>query len=122
MCRALLAGLALALPVMLAWAGPGSAQLLPKSTATVCVDANGGLAAPDCRSDKATRPRPGEEVCTCPQGVRAAASVCPDGVSPPDESAAVQEFRRMYLRNRQTLVGANYQGRWLCVPPRTANF
>ena len=122
MSRALLAGAALALPLALNWAAPASAQLLPKSTATVCVDVNGALKAPDCHSNKASRLEPNYDVCTCSQGVRAEASVCPDGVSPPGESAAVQDFRRMYLRNRQTLVGANYQGHWLCVQPRTANF
>lgn len=126
MFRVLFAGAALALPLTLAWAlswaAPASAQLLPKKTATVCVDVNGALKAPDCRTPEASRLKSGYDVCTCSQGVRAEASICPDGTSPPGESAAVQDFRRMYLRNRQTLVGANYQGHWLCVPPRTANF
>jgi len=121
MSRALLAGAALALPLSLNWAAPASAQLLPKQTATVCVDVNGALKSPDCQA-KASRLEPKYDVCTCSHGVRAEASVCPDGVSPPGESAAVQDFRRMYLRNRQTLVGANYKGQWLCVPARTANF
>jgi hypothetical protein len=122
MSRALLAGAALALPLALTWAGTAPAQLLPKQTATVCVDVNGALKAPDCRSPEASRLKPNYDVCTCSKGVRAEASICADGVSPPGESAAVQDFRRMYLRNRQTLVGASYQGQWLCVPPRTANF
>jgi hypothetical protein len=117
MLRALLVGAALAL-----LAAPASAQLLPKATATVCVDVNGGLKAPDCHSQEASRLKPNDDVCLCSKGIRAEASVCPDGVSPPGESAAVANFRRMYLRNRQTLVGANYEGHWLCVLPRTANF
>jgi hypothetical protein len=117
MLRTLLAGAALAL-----LAGTAQAQLLPKETATVCVDVNGALKAPDCHSPEASRLKPNYDVCTCSQGVRAEASVCPGGATPPGESAAVQDFRRQYLRNRQTLVGANYQGHWLCVPPRTANF
>jgi hypothetical protein len=117
MLRALLVGGALAL-----LAQPASAQLLPKETATVCVDVNGGLKAPDCHSQEASRLQRTDDVCVCSKGVRAEASVCPDGASPPGESAAVANFRRMYLRNRQTLVGASYEGHWLCVPPRTANY
>ena len=116
MFRALFAGAALAL-----LAGGASAQLLPKATALVCVDAGGAIRAPDCKAGS-SRTEPAANACTCREGVRAEVSVCAEGSSPPAESAAVQDWRRMYLRNRHTLVGADYKGQWLCVPPHAADF
>jgi hypothetical protein len=51
MLKILLAGAAVAL----VGGGSASAQLLPKETTTVCVDVNGNLKAPDCRSPEASR-------------------------------------------------------------------
>ena len=116
MLKALLAGAILAL-----CAGAAGAQPHPNGTAWVCMDVNGALKGAECRA-QASRLAPNEDVCLCPQGVRAEASVCPQGVEPPGESAAVANFRRMYLRNRQTLVGASYEGRPLCVAPRQSTY
>jgi hypothetical protein len=112
MFRALLAGAALALV-----AGAAGAQPHLNPTTWMCMDVNGSLRGADCKA-KASRLAPNEDICLCSQGVRVQVSNCPEGVSPPGESAAVASFRRQYLRNRQTLVGAMYEGQPLCVIPR----
>lgn len=114
MFRALLAGAALALV-----AGAASAQPHPNPTIWMCMDVNGALRGADCKA-QASRLAPNEDICLCSKGVRVQLSICPDGVTPPAESAAVADFRRQYQRNRRTLVGASYQGRPMCVLPRQA--
>lgn len=117
MFRSLFAGAVLAA----ALAGGAAAQPHPNATTWVCMDVNGALKGADCRAQP-SRLAPNEDICICSQGVRAQASVCPKDVEPPGESAAVANFRRMYLRNRQTLVGASYQGQPLCVLPRQPTY
>jgi hypothetical protein len=114
MFRALLAGALLAVS-----AGAAVAQPHPNATTTICLDVNGNMRAADCKA-QASRLAPNTDVCLCREGVRAEASICPDGVQPPAESAALNNFRRQYLRNRHTLVDATFEGKPMCVLPRQA--
>jgi hypothetical protein len=112
MFKALLAGVALTISAAAAHAQPETA-----TRTAVCVDVNGALKAAECRA-QASRLQPREDICLCPRGNRVEASICPPGVSPPPESLAVARARNQILRNRHTLIGATFEGRPLCVPPR----
>lgn len=113
MLRSLLVGAVLAL-------GAGAAHAQPESAAQtmVCVDVNGALRPADCRA-QASRLQNREDICLCSGGGRQVeASICPPGTSPPGESLAVAKARNQLLRSQSTLVGATFEGRPLCVPPR----
>lgn len=113
MFRALLAGAALAI----AAAGAAGAQPESRTRTTVCVDVNGALRAAQCRGQP-SRLEQREDICLCPRGQRVEASICPPGVAPPSESLAVAKARTQVLRHQPSLVGATFEGRALCVPPR----
>ncbi|CAN7245231.1 hypothetical protein LJR219_001000 [Phenylobacterium sp. LjRoot219] len=112
MLRSLLAGAVLALCAGAAYAQPESA-----AQTKVCVDVNGALRPADCHG-QASRLETREDICLCSGGGRqVAASICPPGVAPPGESLAVAKARNQLLRSQDTLVGATFEGRPLCVPP-----
>jgi hypothetical protein len=112
MFKALLAGAALTLS-----AGAAHAQPETAARTAVCIDVNGALKAAECRAQP-SRLEAREDICLCPSGNRVEASVCPPGVAPPPESLAVARARSQILRNRHTLVGATFEGKPLCAPPR----
>jgi hypothetical protein len=113
MFKALLAGAALAITA----AAAASAQPETAARTMVCVDVNGALLAADCRAQP-SRLEAREDICLCPRGNRVEASVCPPGVPPPAESLPIARARRLILRDRGSLVGANFEGQPLCVAPR----
>jgi hypothetical protein len=114
MFRVLSVGAALALAASAAAAQPMTNR---PNLAIVCVDVNGELKAPVCRQMQATRIAPTEDSCTCVRGLRVEASVCPPGVAAPPDSLAVNRARNDILRRQQSLVGATWEGRPLCVEP-----
>ena len=85
--------------------------------ATVCVDVNGELRPPSCRQLQTTRIAPTADSCVCPRGDQVEASVCPPGVAAPPDSLDVNRARHEVLRHQQSLVGAMWRGRPLCVAP-----
>ena len=87
----------------------------PEVTA-VCLDAAGARSPPVCQTP-AGRLQPAESSCICPRGVRIEAPVCPAGVSPPPESAALKAARRTASADG-TLVGDEFEGRPMCERPR----
>ena len=113
MLKAILTGLALLAPTAAA-AAPATQ---PNETIAVCVDVNGALLASDCRA-QASRLDTRQDICSCPRGVRTEASYCPANVKPPPESLAVARARRDVLRKQESLVGATFEGRPLCVERR----
>lgn len=113
MLRSLLVAAALALSAAAAHAQPESA-----AQTRVCVDVNGALRPADCHA-QASRLETRQDICLCTGGGRQVeVSICPPGVSPPGESLAVAKARNEALRSRDSLVGATFEGRPLCVAPR----
>ena len=114
MFRTLIAGAALFLAT-----GAASAQPMTNrpAIAMVCVDVNGELRPPSCRQLQTTRVAPTADSCVCPRGEQVEASVCPQGVAAPPDSLDVNRARNDILRHQQSLVGATWQGRPLCVAP-----
>ncbi|HEY8616370.1 hypothetical protein [Phenylobacterium sp.] len=109
------AGLAMALA-----AGAVQAQAPSRETATtiLCLEANGRSVPPVC-TVPASRLDPREFICLCSEGgMRTVAPLCPAGVAPPPESAALQRARREAMKGG-TLVGGTFQGKPMCVAPRT---
>jgi len=102
------AAVTLALAAGAAVAGPAGT---PGVTA-VCLDAAGGKSPPVCQTP-AGRLQPAESSCICPTGVRVEAPVCPSGVSPPPESAALKAARRTASADG-TLAGDVFGGRPMC--------
>jgi len=102
------------------FAGAAAAQPVtgnPPSTAVICVDVAGRTLPVRCRAD-ASRISQSYDICQCLSGgQRVMASVCPDGVSPPADSAALERARLAAIRHG-SIVGATFRGQPMCVAPR----
>lgn len=110
-------GLALSLAAGAAMAG--SLADNPPKTATVCIDVSGRSLPATCHA-QASRLDAREDICICPAAAETVtASVCPAGVKAPGESAAYERARRAAI-SHGSLVGANFNGRPMCVAPRNA--
>jgi hypothetical protein len=110
---------ALGLSVGLACADPLSDNP-PKST-TICLNTGGQMIPARCQIGEASRLDAREDICICPAGAQQVkAPVCPPGVNPAPESAAVERARMQALKNG-SLVGATWQGQPMCVAPRNLN-
>ena len=87
------------------------------TTTTLCLDVSGKNLPATCRA-QASRLDPREDICTCPLGGdRVTVPICPQGVSPPAESAAYEKARLAAVTNG-SLVGATYEGKPMCVTGR----
>ncbi|HSV01874.1 MAG TPA: hypothetical protein VLI41_01600 [Phenylobacterium sp.] len=102
------------------FAGAAAAQPVtesPPSTAVICVDVAGRTLPVRCRA-QASRVNQSYDICQCLSGgQRVIASVCPDGVSPPGDSAALEQARRAAIQHG-SIVGATFRGQPMCVAPR----
>lgn len=110
------------LPILAAAFAAGAAQAqpvgeTPPTTTIVCLDV-GGQDMPAVCKVPGSRLDPREDICVCPAGgMRTVAPICPKGVRPPPNSAALDRARRPALRSG-TLVGLTFDGRPICVAPR----
>lgn len=113
MLRTLALGLAAALV-----AGAAAAQSsADPTTTTACIDVSGRSLPVTCRV-QAGRLNHREDICQCLDGgQQVTVSVCPAGVKPPAESAAYERARLAAI-SKGSLVGAQWQGRPMCVAPR----
>ena len=109
LAAALAAGAALAQPI----------NENPPTRTIMCVDV-GGRSLPARCDVPASRLDPRENICLCDQGQRVEVSICPAGVRAPPEGVALMRARRDVLRTQHSLVGADFQGRPMCVAPRDA--
>ena len=110
--------LAAALGLALAAGAHAQAPSRASPTTILCLEPSGRSVPPLCRVP-ASRLDPSEFICTCPGGgMRTVAPICPPGVDPPPESAALERARREAVRGGG-LVGAAFQGRPMCVAPRS---
>lgn len=102
------------------FAGAAAAQPVaenPPSTAVICLDVAGRTLPVRCRAD-ASRIDQSYNICQCPSdGQRVIASVCPQGVSPPGDSAAFERARLAAIQHG-SIVGATFRGQPMCVAPR----
>ena len=102
-------------------AGAASAQSLadnPPKVTTLCIDVSGRSVPASCRVP-GSRLDSREDICLCGAGAQqVTASVCPPGVRPPAESAALEKARRAMLNHGSSLVGAAYNGQPMCVQAR----
>lgn len=100
-------------------AGAVMAQSLDGKTTILCLEVGGQSIPPTCQVP-ASRLDNREDICTCPAGgQRVSIPVCPNGVSPPPESAAYQRARYAAI-SKGSLAGAMYQGKPMCRAPRNA--
>jgi hypothetical protein len=107
----------LSLSAGFAWADATSAN--SPRTMTICLDGGGHKAPVKCRTQSASRIDPGEDVCSCSGADRqVSAPVCGPGERPPGESAAYEQARLKAISNG-SLVGATWQGKAMCVAPRS---
>jgi hypothetical protein len=98
-------------------AGAASADVIDKTTTTICLDSGGRQLAPHCKSQDASRLTHQEDICICPaasQQVRA--PLCAAGVNPPGESAAYEQARLAAV-SHGSLVSATWKGQPMCVAP-----
>jgi hypothetical protein len=101
-----------------AGAALAQSQDMPPSTTIVCVDVAGRTLPTTCTAP-ASRLDPREDICSCSQGERVVAPVCPKGVREPAETRAFQRARREALAGGHgSLIGATYKGQPMCVDPR----
>ena len=108
-------GVAAALACGAAQAQP--AGQTPPRTTILCLEPSGRSIPALCHVP-ASRLDQSEFICQCfGGGMRTVVPVCPDGVDPPPESAALERARRDGVR-KGSLVGATFQGRPICVAPR----
>ena len=103
---------AVAAPAALAQSISGA---VPQTT-IVCLDVSGRSLPPACKV-QASRLDNSEDICLCHEGMPVVAPVCPPGVKPPAESAALDRARRAYI-HRGTLMGVSFEGRPMCVVAR----
>ena len=98
-------------------AGAASADVIDKTTTTICLDSGGRQLAPSCKSQDASRLSQQEDICICPAATRnVKAPLCPPGVNPPGESAAYEQARLAAVSNG-SLVNASWKGQAMCVAP-----
>jgi hypothetical protein len=98
-------------------AGAASADVIDKSTTTICLDSGGRQLAPHCKSQDASRLSHQEDICICPAATQQVkAPLCPPGVNPPGESAAYEQARLKAVSNG-SLTNASWQGQAMCVAP-----
>lgn len=100
----------------------GAAQPQPAgrtpATTILCLEPSGRSVPPVCHVP-ASRLDPSEFICQCfGGGMRTVTPICPEGVDPPPESAALERARRDAVKSG-SLVGATFQGRPICVAPRS---
>lgn len=108
-------GLAAALACGAAQAQPVGEN--PPRTTILCLEP-GGRSIPAICHVPASRLDQSEFICQCfGGGMRTVVPICPDGVDPPPESAALERARRAAMKGG-SLVGATFQGRPMCVAPR----
>jgi hypothetical protein len=93
-------------------------SLTDPSVTTICLDPAGRTIPVTCRSQNASRINQREDICQCLRGGdQVTVSICPSGVTPPAESAALEKARRQAVV-KGSLVGASWRGRPICVAPR----
>lgn len=99
--------------------GAAAAQSFDGKTSLVCLEVGGQSVPPTCQVPS-SRLDNREDICTCPMGgQRVSIQVCPQGVSPPPESAAYNKARQAAI-SKGSLAGAMYQGKPMCVAARNA--
>lgn len=94
---------------------PGQAPVpyVVNPVTTICLDPAGRMLPVRCKTN-ASRIKYEEYICQCLRGGdHVKIPVCPDGVSPPPESADYELARLAAVRNG-SLVGATYEGRPIC--------
>ena len=98
-------------------AGAASADVIDKTTTTICLDSGGRQLAPHCKSQDASRLSQQEDICICPAATQQVkASLCASGVNPPGESAAYEKARLAAV-SHGSLVSASWKGQPMCVAP-----
>ncbi len=98
-------------------AGAASADVIDRSSTTICLDSGGRMLPPRCKSQNASRLDYQEDICICPAATRwVKAPLCADGVNPPAENAAYEQARLKAAANGG-LANAAYQGQPMCVAP-----
>lgn len=113
----LLAATALALSASVVSAGVASADVIDKTTTTICLDSGGRQLPAHCKSQDASRLSHQEDICICPAATQQVkAPLCAPGVKPPGESAAYEQARLKAV-SHGSLVNANWQGQPMCVAP-----
>jgi hypothetical protein len=93
-------------------------------TQTICLDTGGHQRAATCHGYGGGSRLSGDsgDVCTCPSGAQIVkAPICAPGETPPAEGLAYEQARLKAINNG-SLVGANYQGRPMCVNPSNRNY
>ncbi|MGZ3375152.1 MAG: hypothetical protein ACXU8S_00995 [Phenylobacterium sp.] len=98
-------------------AGAASADVIDKTTTTICLDSGGRQLAAHCKSQDASRLTHQEDICICPAATQQVkAPLCAPGVNPPGESAAYEQARLKAVTHG-SLVSANWNGQPMCVAP-----
>jgi hypothetical protein len=98
-------------------AGVASADVIDKTSTTICLDSGGRQFPPACKSQDASRLTHQEDICICPAATRQVkAPLCAQGVNPPGESAAYEQARLKAVSNG-SLTDASWKGRAMCVAP-----
>ena len=98
-------------------AGLASADALDRSSTTICLDSGGRQAPVRCNQQQASRLNREADICICPAATQqVTAPLCAAGVKPPGESAAYEQARLKAVNNG-SLVGAQWQGKAMCVAP-----
>lgn len=108
------------LPILaLAAVAAGAAEAQPPAraapTTIVCLETNGRSVPAVCHVP-GSRLDQREFICQCFEGMRTVVPICPSGVRPPPEGAALNRARREGARTG-SLVGASFKGRPICVAP-----
>jgi hypothetical protein len=107
----------LAASVLIAGAGAASADVIDKTTTTICLDSGGRQLAPHCKSQDASRLSHQEDICICPAATQQVkAPLCGPGVKPPAENAAYEQARLKAV-SHGSLTDASWQGQAMCVAP-----
>jgi len=88
----------------------------PKQT-SVCLDVSGQLLPVVCHVPGSRLDRR-EDICQCPQGTRVDVAVCARGQHPPPDGIALDKVRRVAAKDG-SLIGDTFEGRPICVDPRT---
>jgi hypothetical protein len=92
-------------------------------TQTICLDTGGHQRPATCHGyGGGSRISTQDDVCTCPGGAQIVkAPTCGPGETPPPEGAAYEDARLKAITHG-SLVGANYQGKPMCVAPANRNY